>query len=275
MALIAKMKKFLLSIFIVFSFVAEAVSQQRVEISGTIVVPVTYNSSGVHIYNKSSGKGSVSDSEGNFELQVKEGDFVYFTALQFKELLVTIDAGVIERRRLVVEIFEGINELPEVVVRQHDLTGNLDVDAKNIKTEKLDLPGMTAFSINDYAWEWRPDSQTAVTNSAMNPGAGMVNGADPLAILGGIIGMILPPKKAKNKPPSPRTQIGLIKLEREIRSRYDDEFFLEQLQIPSSKIADFIAFLENGNFPDELLNKEREMDLLQLMFNSSEEFLKQ
>ncbi|WP_029038354.1 peptidase associated/transthyretin-like domain-containing protein [Salinimicrobium xinjiangense] len=269
------MNKLLLSILFISLIVFGARSQERVEISGTIIVPAGYTSSGVHVYNKSSGKGNVSDSKGNFELRVKEGDSVYFTALQFKELLVVIDGGIVEKGRLVVEIFEGVNTLPEVVVRPHDLTGSLDIDAKNIKTEILDLPAMTAFSINDYDWEWRPDGQTAVTNSAMNPGAGMVNGADPLAILSGIIGVILPPKKAKNKPPSPRTQIGLIKLEREIRSRYDDEFFMEQLQIPPSKIADFIAFLENGNFPDDLLNKEREMDLLQLMFNRSEEFLKQ
>lgn len=268
------MNKLLLSIFLIFSTVFGASSQERVQISGIIIVPAGYTSSGIHIYNKSSGKGNVSDAEGNFELQVKEGDSVYFTALQFKELLVIIEGGIVEKERLVVEIFEGVNTLPEVVVRPHDLTGSLDIDAKNIKTEKLDLPAMTAFSINDYDWEWRPDAQTAVTNSAMNPGAGMVNGADPLAILRGIIGVILPPKKAKNKPPSPRTQIGLIKLEREIRSRYDDDFFLEKLQIPTSKIADFINFLENGNFPDNLLDKEREMDLLQMMFNRSEEFLK-
>lgn len=241
---------------------------ERVKITGTIIVPVGYTASGIHIYNKSSGKGSISDSKGNFELQVTEGDSVYFSALQFKELLVEVDAGAVDKRRLVVEITEGINELPEVVVRPHDLTGDLDADAKNIKTEDLDLPTMTAFSINDYDWEWRADGPTAVTNSAMS-GSGLQNGANPFAILSGIVGLLIPPKKAKKQPPSQRTKIGLIKLEREIRSRYDNDFFKEVLDIKTENISDFIVFLDNNGIYTEMLDKEREMELIQLMVEQS------
>lgn len=265
------MKKLLLLIFFKFLCIFSTLSQERIEISGTIVVPVNYNSSGVHVYNKSSGKGSVSDAEGNFELRVQEGDSVYFTALQFKELLVIVDSGVVEKKRLVVEIFEGINELPEVVVRPHNLTGNLDIDASNIETVEVELPTMSAFSINDYDWEFRPDSQTGVVNAAM-PSGNLMYGADPFAILGGLIGLILPPKKEKKQQPSTRTAIGQIQLEREIRSRYNDEFFLEVLKIEKERISDFIEHLNAIGFAEELLKKERELDLIQFMVDESEEF---
>lgn len=268
------MKKFLLLPFLLFLIVASAYAQERVEITGTLIVPVGYNSGGVHVYNKSSGRGSISDAKGNFELRVIQGDSVYFSALQFKELLVIVDAEVVEKRRLVVEIFEGMNELPEVVVRPHDLTGSSAVDAENIKTEDLDLPAMTAFSINDYDWEFRQDGQTAVTNSAMGGSGGrLTNGVNPLAILSAVAQLLIP-KKPKKEVQKQRSAIGLIHLERRIRARYSDDFFLEQLKIPPSKIADFISFLEAQNITGKLLEKDREMDLLQMMFVQSEKFLK-
>lgn len=265
------MKRLLLPVIIMFSHILSAQSPERVEITGTIVVPVGFNSSGVHVYNKSSGKGSVSDSSGDFDLRVMEGDSVYFSALQFKELYVIIDAGVVEKRRLLVEVSLGMNELPEVVVRQHDLTGYLDADAKNIETVELDLPSMTAFSINDYDWEWRQDAQSGVSNAAM-PSGGLQNGADPVAILKGAIGLLIPRKKPKKQPPPQRTRMGLIELEREIRSRYDNAFFEEVLAVKTQNIADFIAFLDARGVYPEILNKEREMDLIQLMVEQSVAF---
>ncbi|NJW51884.1 hypothetical protein [Salinimicrobium oceani] len=269
------MKKLLLLLLLLCCSTGHHVwSQERLDITGTIIVPVQYNSSGIHVYNFSSGKGNVSDAGGNFELRVKEGDSVYFTALQFKELLVVVDDEIIQNRRLVVEISVGINELPEVVVRSHELTGRLEVDAGNIETVDVELPTMTAMSINDYEWEFRQDGQSRVTNSAMG-GSGLSKGANPLAILSTVASLLLPrTRKKPQQQEQPRSKIGLIQLERKIRARYSDEFFLEQFKITPPKIADFIAFLEEQNFSEALLNKEREMDLLQMMFVQSEKFLK-
>ena len=266
------MKKLLLLLFSFFTTIGSSQSVERVDISGAVIVPAGYSSGGIHIYNKSSGKGDVADTGGAFELQVKTGDSVYFSALQFKEQLVIIDFEVMKRKRLVVEIVERVNELPEVVVRPHDLSGDIQVDAGNIETQELSLPTMSAFSINDYDWEWRADVQTAVTNAAMPRGAGMKNGANLKALLGEAIGLLLPSKKAKKRTPSPRNTIGLIKLERELRSRYDDDFFQTVLNMPPANIAEFIEFIEAKDFPDDLLNKENELELLDLLVKQSEAF---
>lgn len=265
------MKNLLLLIFLLISAFSTAQSFGEVEIEGNIKVPVEADPQGISIYNKNSGKGSVSSEKGNFSIYAKLNDSLYFSALQYKDLLFVVDEQTIRSRTLNVEITENINDLPEVVVRPHDLTGNLDIDAENIETVKLDLPTMTALSINDYDWEWRQDGQTAVTNAAM-PGGGLKNGADPIAILTGIVGVIFPPKKARVKPHFPKNQQGLINLEREIRSRYDDAFFKDVLNIETPKISDFIALLNSSGFPANLLEKEKEMDLIQLMVEKSTEF---
>lgn len=266
------MKKLLLLFLLLFSFLGRAQTAEPVEITGAIIVPSGFSPVGVHVYNISSGKGTVSNSKGEFEIQVKKGDSISFSALQFKELVVIINSEVLENRRLVVEILEGMNELPEVVIRPHDLSGNLDADVANIEVEELELPTMTAFSINDYDWEWRPDAQTGVTNAAMPSGTGMINGVNLKALFGEAIGLLLPPKKAKKPAPSPRNMIGLIKLEREIRSRYDETFFKDVLNISLEKISDFIEFIDTKGFSADLLEKERELDLIELLILRSEEF---
>ena len=268
------MKEFLPIIFLFFTIFSTAQSQERVEITGTVIVPAGYSPGSIHVYNKSTGKGSVSDSGGNFEIEVTEGDSIYFSALQFKEQLVVVDAEVEKRGRLVVEILVGVNELPEVVIRPHDLSGDLVIDAGNIETQELILPTMSAISINDYDWEWRPDNQTGVVNAAMPSSTGMKNGANLNALFGEAISLLLPPKKVKRSAPSQRNMIGLIKLEREIRSRYDETFFLDVLKIPLEKISAFIEFIDSKGFSAKLLEKEQELELIELMILRSAEFAK-
>ncbi|WP_324721783.1 hypothetical protein [Salinimicrobium sp. HB62] len=266
------MKKLLLLISFIFLNISAAQSQERVEVTGTIIVPAGHSPGSIHVYNKSTGKGSVSDSGGNFEIRVIEGDSIYFSALQFKEQLVVVDAEVEKRGRLVVEILVGVNELPEVVIRPHDLSGDLEIDAENIETQDLFLPTMTAFSINDYDWEWRADAQTGVVNAAMPSSTGMKNGANLKALFGEAISLLLPPKKVKSPAPSQRNNIGLIKLEREIRSRYDEIFFKDVLNISTESISDFIEFLDSKGFSADLLEKERELELIELLILRSREF---
>jgi hypothetical protein len=266
------MKKLLLLISFIFLIISAAQSQERVEVTGTIVVPTGFSPGAIHIYNKSSGKGNVSDLDGNFDLHVQEGDSVYFSALQFKELLVRIDSTIIEDRRLVVEILVGVNELPEVVIRPHDLSGDLEIDAGNIEIRELVLPTMSAISINDYDWEWRADGQTGIANAAMPSSTGMKNGANLKALFGEAIGLLLPPKKVKKQAPSQRNTIGLIKLEREIRSRYDEVFFRDVLGITLESISDFIQYIDSKGFSADLLNKERELELIELLILRSGEF---
>lgn len=267
------MKNLLLLIFLLVTTISAAQSFGEVEIEGAIKVPAEADPQGITIYNKNSGRGSVSSEEGKFQIYARLNDSLYFSALQYKDLLFVVDEQTVKSTTLHVEIIENINDLPEVIVKPHDLTGNLEVDAENIKTVKLDLPTMTAASINDYEYEWRQDGQSAVSNAAM-PSSGLQYGADPLAILGGLIGLIFPPKKVKEPEPSPLNQIGLINLERKLRSRYDNEFFEEVLDIPTSQISEFIAFLNASGFPSRLLDKDKEMDLIQLMVEQSAIFNK-
>ncbi len=265
------MKNLLLLLFLLYSTISVCQSFGEVEIEGNIKVPAEADAQGISIYNKNSGKGSVSSENGNFRIHAKLNDSLYFSALQYKDLLFVVDEQTVRAGKLNVEITENINDLPEVVVRPHNLSGNLNADVDNIPVEKLDLPTMSAISINDYDYEWRADGQTAVTNAAM-PSGGLQYGMEPLAIIGGIIKSILPSKKAKKQELSSRSKMGSIQFEREIRDRYDNAFFEEVLNLKTSEIANFIGFLNASGIPTDLLKKNKEMDLIQLMVEQSEVF---
>ncbi|NJX17061.1 hypothetical protein HC176_16420 [Tamlana crocina] len=67
----------------------------------------------------------------------------------------------------------------------------------------------------------------------------------------------------------------MINLEREIRSRYDNDFFEEVLNVQVRQISDFVTFLNASGFPRELLEKEKEMNLIQFLLEQSTIFNEQ
>ncbi|MFD2516561.1 hypothetical protein [Salinimicrobium flavum] len=265
------MKNLLLLFLIFFCGNLTAQTFGRAEIKGNIKVSAESDPEGITIFNKNSGRGTISSEKGIFSIYAQAGDSLYFSALQFKALLVIVDPSVIDSGYLNVEILDGINELPEVVVREHDLTGRLETDAKIIHTVDVPLPSWSAADINDFDWEFPSDAQSGVSNPAMNRGGSGIPGMgfNPIAIVGGLVGLIAPPRSPKKEPERP---VGIIFFQREIRSRYNDQFFREVFQIPKEEIHLFLEFTHAGSFSPSLLEKNRELDLLQFLVDQSEKF---
>lgn len=267
-------QSFLLPVFLFFCGISFAQSQIRTEIKGNIKVPAGAEADGITIFNKNANKGTIADQNGNFKIPVRQGDSLYFAAIQFKELLVVIDEEMIKSERLLVEITQGVNELPEVVLREHDLTGNIAADVQNIKVVPLDLPSFSAADIAAIYPDWYPasDGQSKIGNPAVSGGSsgGLQKGANPLAIIGMAVDLIVPDKpKVKEEPV---VYVGRIELEKQVRERFDDEFFADVLNIEKEKISEFFDFCEATGFPRELLKEEKEMDLIQYLLEQSKEY---
>ena len=267
------MMKVIFVVFLFFYGMSFGQTQLRTEVEGNIKVPAGNDSEGITVFNKNANRGSVSDHEGNFSIPARMGDSLYFAALQFKELLVVVDEKIVESQRLLVEITEGVNELPEVVLREHDLSGNIAADVKNIKVVPLDLPSISAANIAQMYPNWFPaaDGQSKIGNSALGgSGGGLTKGADPVAIIGGIIS-ILAPKKKKVVEEPPRF-ISRSELEKIVRERYNDEFFMDVLKIEKTNISDFFDYCEKNGFPRDLLKEEKAMNLVEYLLEQSELF---
>lgn len=246
--------------------IASAQFSDRKEIKGNIKVPENSEAEGITVYNKNSGHGTVSSENGDFSLFVKAGDSIYFSAVQYGELLVVVGEEVVTTGQLNVEISEGVNQLPEVIVRPYNLTGNIKTDAETIEVVEIQLPPMS-FNFNDY--EMRPDLQSAVINSTEK--TGLDKGANILGILGKVVSLVLPKEKKQSKM---APELGLIGLERRLRAIYDNTFFLENFRLPAEQISDFISYMAEKGFPQELLRQGKDLDLLQYLMEKSSEFLK-
>ncbi len=267
------MKKLLLLLFL-FTYLS-SISQtfQRVEVRGNIKVPGGSDAEGINVFNKNANRGSVSSESGNFAISVRAGDSLYFSAVQFENLLVVVNEKVVESGILNVEILEGVNELAEVVLRPHNLSGNLEADLENIEVVAMNPSAAGPMIINDYDWEFRPDAQTAVTNSAMGKsGSGVPDlGFNVILLAEKVIRFILPEKSDRGQQVAQKN-LGQIAVERQIRARYDNAFFEEVLKIPSKEIANFLTFTWNNGFYDGLLEIKREMDLIEFFVEKSKEF---
>ena len=268
------MKNILFSAFLFITAFSSAQIIERIPVEGSIKVPLDSDPEGITIFNKNSNRGTTSEKNGDFRISVRVGDSLYFSALQFKDLLVVVDEEIFTTRRLDVEIAEGLNELPEVIVRPHNLSGNLKEDLENIETVPLPTPDASGWIVNDYDYEFRPDAQSGVYNAAAGESGGPYVGIDPIAIVKGLVKLIIPKKSNKKVKTQPRTQVSLIDLERHLRANFDNDFFEEVLKVETTNIPEFIAFCEEG-VSGELLRPEKKMDLIQYLVVQSEAFKNQ
>lgn len=231
-------------------------------LDGLIVVTDQTSPEGIHIFNKSNNHGSVATSGGRFEILVKSGDTLHFSGIQFEALEVIITDGMVASGLLRVEIREGLNQLPEVVIKEHDLSGSLATDSQNIEIEEFEIP-MVPPPVGP------PTGVEAPENSAMNE---MSGGANILGLLGAGIGLLFP-KRIKKAPPEKHEAYGQIRLRQNLRDLLGDEFFVETLGLKEKEIANFLDFSIGPNFQSKMLDDKHRLDLLQFLMEQQKKFV--
>jgi len=90
---------------------------------------------GIHVLNTSSRYNSITDENGNFSIRAVKNDTLVFSSVKYFPKKIVVSEEIFEEGTLSVTLKELINELDEVILG-HNLSGNIDADLKNIKTEK-------------------------------------------------------------------------------------------------------------------------------------------
>lgn len=211
---------------------------------------VLYRNSSVpneHVINSTSGDATITDEDGEFMIEVKEGDQVVFTAVNYQLEVVKITADILEKRRLVVEVNEKVRELDEVVVTPENQEKFLEVKNEDFKE-----------------FDYEVDRSTEVQNVAesrivrgMTDGINFVN----------IFKALLKSRKVggEEKPP--------LKVSEVLRHVYDDEFFVADLKLPQDKIDAFLIYCDDKIPSQTLLKKENEFQLIDFLVTQSKEYL--
>ena len=86
----------------------------------------------VHVLNLTQIIGTTTDKNGRFEIKVSANDTLYFSYLGFKPLKVAVTNDLMKFGNAKFELTELALALEEIILRPYQLTGILDIDAKNI-----------------------------------------------------------------------------------------------------------------------------------------------
>lgn len=241
---------------------------ERIEVEGRIIVK-NNDIEGVTVFNTSSNKGTVANQEGRFKIKVRLNDNIEVSALQFEKFFITVDAKILESKKLTVYLIERINKLDEVIILPYGLSGNLVVDLEKVKTFNPDMDAIY-FGVGEVAaYQFSADQYTKVDNIFMNTGQ-LKYGGDII----GIVGLLVKPLfQIKNKTPKSKKETQETSAQN-LSDKYGNEFISNNFNIPKDKVEDFLAFVEYNGFNFKLLDKGKEMQLIEHLIIHSKLFLK-
>ena len=239
-------------------------NQERIEIKGTIFVDRN-DKEGVTVYNSSSEKGTVTDIDGIFSIEVALNDRIEFSALQFEDFVVVITKQVIDAKEISVFLIEQINKLDEVLILPHNLSGNLDFDSSNIELMNPNLDALYFGLGNLDKFEFTDDHLSDIENIAMNE-TRLVNGIDVVNVFGKLLIPIFKSKKGKNLTPSYK-KTSILKV-------YSKEYLTQALNVKAEDVLEFVYYVEENNFDYSLLESNKEFEFITFIKNQEKQFLK-
>jgi len=249
-------KNLLVFIFVLTTLLSNSQSD-RINIRGN-VFNTTIDVEDVHIINKNSENGTITNSNGDFQILVKENDTLLISGVQFYFSEILITGQIITDKFVTIHLIQKINELQEVEVKAHDLTGSLLFDATAIKdTISKVAPATLDFSMIDFSKpvvndldvmdRRKPPDISHLTNPHFQPGFGASIS----------IGSI------KKK--------SYLTIPDKIRNKLGDDFFTKTLELPIEQIEPFINYCLPSGIANLYL-QNRKIEMIDVLFKARKNY---
>lgn len=208
----------------------------------------------VHVINLNQVIGVITDSKGKFEIPAKLNDTLYLSYLGYKSIKVRVTNDLLKFENSKIQLTELAYALEEVIVKPYQLTGYLEIDAKNVpvsKSYRYSIPGLPS---RGYEGGSRNSGAfSRVINAIFNPTDFLYNlfGKNPRQL-----------KKLKQMKEDYRIRELLS-------SKFDRETLEELLQIER---IDIDEILRNCNFSDSFIETANDLQILDAISGCYEEF---
>lgn len=248
----------LISILLCFSSFLWSQSTERISVQG-IIFSKENDVESITVYNLSSNKGTITNTQGEFTIAVALHDKIEVSALQFKTVLVVVDADVIASKQLKIQLIEQVNQL-DAVLLSNGLSGNVNVDISNVKVIKPILIDMGNMNV---AFEYNDDK--AFDNNVLENDLNRIMNSGQF--YGGInLGMIFDMLSLfkRNKSKNRIESFNVRESPKNVLDIYSTAYLSETFNIPDNKIEAFLNFIEK-DVNEELLKQENEMQLMELL----------
>jgi hypothetical protein len=207
----------------------------------------------VHVINLNKVTMAITNKEGKFTIDAEVNDTLYMSYLGFKSIKVRVSNDLIKYPNTRFQLTELALALEEVVVRPYQLTGYLDIDARNVpinRNRRYNIPGLSG----GYEGERR------FPGVGMHPIEALRN---PVDFLYGIFG----------KRPRQMKKLKKVRANNELRDllavKYDRKTLEELLQLDR---VDIDEILRKCSFSDSFIKNANDLQILEAISGCYEEY---
>ena len=208
----------------------------------------------VHVLNLTKVKGTISNVEGEFEIQAKVNDTLYFSYIGYKPLKIVVTNDLIRFDDNTIELTELAFALEEIIIKPYKLTGYLEIDVKNAPVNTA-----TRYRIIGL------------------PNLGYEAGRRSRSGISKVIGAIFNPADFLNnlfrKKSSKMDKLRLMREDNEIKNllstKFDREVLVQLLGVEKVEIDEI---LRNCNFSDTFIQQANDLQIMEAINECYDEY---
>ncbi|XLS28346.1 hypothetical protein ACJD0Z_14200 [Flavobacteriaceae bacterium M23B6Z8] len=212
----------------------------------------------IHVLNRSLGRFTITDQNGIFSIRARKNDTLVFSSVQFQRESIVVTAAIYEKGYMEVRLAYQVNELDEVTLRPHNLSGDLTKDLNQVDQDKI-VTGVSLGLPNQYV---KSRTQTERRIYEAKTGGGII----PLnPILNAISGRT---KRLKQQ----------LKLERQsarnlvVMNNYERRIYSETFKIPDEYIEGFIIYCAQDPDFEKVRQRSDLLAMLEYLQEKSDEY---
>jgi len=198
-----------------------------------------------NVVNNTDQTNTITDQDGEFEIDVAVGDEVIFSSLEFRIRSVIITEEIIKKNRLVVTVNENINELKEVVVTSEDIEKFLDLKEDEFK-----------------GFDYERDKSSRINNRLTDDRL-VTNGIDFVNIAR-LIGKAFSGKTNEEQMKMKPSEI--------LPYVFDSVFFEEDLNLKTDQVVGYLEYIDSQMKSSELLKQSKQFELIDYLINKSRDY---
>ena len=242
-------KSVLLLLFTLFCGILKA--QDYKLLKGTISHP-NLVVAGIHVINADRGLAEITDIDGNFEISVTIGEKLIFSGVQYKKRALEISPEIFALDQITVYLEAFINELDEVVVKPHNLSGSLNSDLNNVK-QKINFDDFGIPGYKGVRKEKIVSGKSLILSTLLLPISGGIN-ID--AVYKHLSGYYKKLKKRRKLDAQFEVVFSIIKF-------YGVYFFEENFGLEQEEIYDFVLGCSENSPLIDYYKKDRHQQVVQ------------
>ena len=207
----------------------------------------------VNIVNLNQVKGAITNEEGRFEIRAEINDTLYFSYIGYKSIQVTVSNDWLKYGDVKIKMTEVGIALEEVTVRPVQLTGYIEIDAKNIPIYNNYRYSISGLNTGYEGGDRQPGAVTKVLGAIFNPADFLYN----------VFG----------KRPKEMRKLRKMKEDDEIRNllqaKYDRETLTALLQVTR---VDIDEILRNCSYSKDFITTANDLQILDAISGCYEEY---